>query len=131
MVSGSCLCGAIAYEVVGDIFGIWFCHCSKCRRANGSAFQAAAVVRPDRFRWLQGDDCIAEYRMTSGYRRRFCATCASPVPMLLEGTELVWLPVGGLDGDPGVRPTHHIFVGSKAEWFEIHDALRQFQEHAR
>jgi hypothetical protein len=51
------------------------------------------------------------------------------VPLLVEGTEYAWLPMGALEQDPGVRPLHHIFVGSKAPWFAITDGLPQFAEH--
>jgi hypothetical protein len=130
MVAGECLCGAVRYEIEGSITGAWLCHCSKCRRANGSAFQAGAVAGEGGFRWVRGEDRVSEYRAASGYRRAFCGTCASPVPLRVEGTAYVWLPVGGLEGDPGVRPTHHIFVGSRAPWFQISDGLPQFDEHA-
>ena len=130
MVAGGCLCGAIRYEIEGSVAGIWLCHCSRCRRANGSAFQAGAVAPEAGFRWLCGEDRISVYRAASGYRRAFCGACGSPVPLRVEGTQHVWLPVGGLEGAPGVRTTHHIFVGSKAPWFDIADGLPQFQGHA-
>ena len=131
MVTGECLCGTIGYKIEGEITGVWFCHCSKCRRANGSAFQAGAVCSRKGFRWTRGKEQIAEYGMPSGYRRSFCQTCGSPAPLFVEGTEYVWLPVGALeDEELRVRATHHIFVGSKAPWFEITDGLPQFEEHA-
>lgn len=130
MVTGECLCAAVRYQIEGKVTGVWFCHCSKCRRASGSAFQAGAVCRRSSFRWARGEERIAEYCMPSGYRRAFCRTCASPVPLFVEGTEYVWLPVGALEGDLNVRATHHIFAGSKASWFEITDTLPRFDEHA-
>ena len=131
MVTGTCLCGAVGYQIEGDVTGVWLCHCSKCRRANGSAFQAGAVCSRASFMWTQGEERLAEYRMPSGYRRTFCRTCASPLPLFVEGTEYVWLPAGALEGaDLDLRVTHHIFVGSKASWFEIADGLPQFDEHA-
>jgi hypothetical protein len=30
---------------------------------------------------------------------------------------------------PGIQPTKHIFVGSRASWFEITDDLPQFDEY--
>lgn len=131
MPTGECLCGEVAYRIDGDVTGVWLCHCSKCRRASGSAFQAGGVCARASFRWTRGADRVADYRLPSGYRRAFCATCASPVPQLLEGTDRVWLPAGGLqDAGPALRATHHIFVGSKAPWYEIADGLPQFAEHA-
>ena len=131
MMTGACLCGAVAYEISGAITGPWLCHCSRCRRASGSAFQAGAICARESFRFTRGESGVAHYRTPSGYGRAFCATCGSPVPAFLEGAPLMWLPVGALSGDPGLlRPQHHIFVGSKAPWYEIADALPQFAEHA-
>jgi len=31
--------------------------------------------------------------------------------------------------DPSIRPSEHIYVGSKAPWFEITDELPQFDEY--
>ena len=130
MVAGECLCGAVRYEIDGELSGIWFCHCSKCRRASGSAFQPGVLGARASFRWLGGEDRIEEYRAPSGYRRVFCRTCGSTLPLFPAGTAYVWLPVGAIEGDPGVRPTHHIHVASKASWFEIADDLPQFPERA-
>ena len=125
MLTGGCLCGAIRYQIDGRISFIWFCHCSKCRRVSGSAFQSAAVCKSKRFRWVCGEESIREYRTESGYPARFCPTCGSTVPQAPAGTEYTWIPVGTLDGDPGSRPAHHIWVGSKAPWYEITDDLPQ------
>jgi hypothetical protein len=130
MVSGSCLCRAVKYEIDGRISPIALCHCSKCRKANGSAFHAGALCRQRRFRWLHGEDSIARFRTPSGYETHFCRTCGSPVPVFHPNGEYVGLPAGALDQDPGSRPVHHFFVGSKAVWFEIADGLPQFEEHA-
>ncbi len=130
MLTGGCLCGKVRYEIDGKASGIWFCHCSKCRRSTGSAFVAAAACRETNFRWLCDSRAISEFSTESGYRRRFCATCGSPAPSYVPDRDFVWLPAGSLDGDPGTRPRHHIFVGSKAPWLEITDSLPQFEEHA-
>jgi hypothetical protein len=130
MVTGSCLCGAVRYEIVGRISPIALCHCSKCRKANGSAFHAGALCRKTRFRWTSGEYAVGAYATASGYETRFCRRCGSPVPLLQPESEYAVLPTGALDQDPGSRPVHHIFVGSKAPWFEITDGLPQFAEHA-
>ena len=122
-IPGSCLCGAVRYEVTGRISPIALCHCSKCRKANGSAFHSGALCRKSKFRWLSGEDAIREYRTESGYRVRFCGTCGSPVPMHLEDEEFVVLQMGALDADPGSRPVYHFWVGSKARWFDPNASL--------
>ncbi len=128
MLAGGCLCGDVRYEIDGRISDIWLCHCSKCRKTSGTAFRAGAICRGAKLRWVRGQDSISEYRSASGYRTRFCRQCGSTVPS--AGTEYVWLPVGGLEGELESSPVHHIFVGSKAPWYEIRDALPQFDENA-
>jgi hypothetical protein len=129
MVSGSCLCGAVRYAIDGRISPIALCHCSKCRKSTGSAFHAGALCRKTRFRWLAGEAAIGEYRTPSGYTRRFCRTCGSLVPMFQDDGEYVVLHAGALEQDPGSRPVHHIFVDSKAPWFEITDGVPQSAEY--
>jgi hypothetical protein len=120
----------VRYEIEGKISPIWLCHCSKCRRSTGSAFHSSAICRPEQFRWLAGEEGIREYEDSPGYRTRFCGRCGSPVPSALNDRGVIFLHAGGLDGDVGRKVVHHIFVGSKAPWFEISDALPQFDEHA-
>ena len=129
MITGQCLCGEVKYEIEGKISPIWLCHCGKCRRSSGSAFHSSAVCSPKQFRWVAGSESISEYVDTPGYKTRFCSRCGSPVPAYLEQFDLVFLHAGGLDGDPGRQVAHHIFVGSKAPWFEITDELPKHAEH--
>jgi hypothetical protein len=129
MTTGRCLCGDVQYEIDGAISPIWLCHCSKCRRANGSAFHAGAICKPEQLRWISGEDSIREYEDTPTYKVRFCSRCGSPVPSHLAQYGFVFLHVGGLDGDPGRGIDHHIFVGSKAPWYEIGDEHPRFAEH--
>jgi hypothetical protein len=44
--------------------------------------------------------------------------------------DYVHVGMGSLIDVPTIRPTAHIFVGSKAPWFEITDDLPQFEEYA-
>jgi hypothetical protein len=129
MITGKCLCGDVRYEIDGSISPIWLCHCGKCRRSTGSAFHASAVCQPDQFRWVSGETSIREYEDTPGYKTRFCSRCGSPAPSHLPEYGLVFLHAGALNEDTGRRVVHHIFVGSKAPWFEITDELPQYDEH--
>jgi hypothetical protein len=49
------------------------------------------------------------------------------VSLFHDNPEALGLPMGTLDDDPGIRPTFHVFVGSKAPWFETTDQLPQFE----
>lgn len=129
MITGSCLCRAVRYEIDGRISPIVLCHCSKCRKANGSAFHSGSLCRKTRFRFVGATDTIGAYQTESGYEVRFCRNCGSPVPMHQRDGEFVVLPSGALDQDPGSRPLCHIFVGSKAAWYEIAGELPRYEEH--
>jgi hypothetical protein len=125
-IRGSCLCGVVSYEITGSLGATGHCHCSMCRKSHGAAFVTWASVNPDRFRWTSGVEFVEGYESSPGKERCFCKKCGSPLVITDSGktTEVV---LGTVDGDPGVRPGEHIFVGSKAPWYEIADALPQFE----
>ncbi|MEM9255414.1 MAG: GFA family protein [Pseudomonadota bacterium] len=118
---GGCLCGSVRFAVASFQSGVYKCHCSRCRKAFGGASSAAILVAQDQFQWLRGEETINEYRTDSGFLRRFCPKCGSPLPQFLSDYDLVWMPAGLLDGDPELRLTHHIYTDSKACW-EVLDA---------
>ena len=116
MTVGSCLCGAVAFEV-GDINGgVYKCHCSRCRKAFGGASSAAVLVDSKVFRWLRGEQQIRLYEFESGFRRFFCESCGCVLPQHVESLAMYWVPAGLFDEDPGVALTSHIYVDSKASW---------------
>jgi len=60
------------------------------------------------------------------YNQMFCRDCGSVMPTVNDAFDIVMIPAGALDQDPGIRPAAHIFVESKASWFDITDDLEQF-----
>ncbi len=134
MVTGSCLCGGVAFQIDGRLSPIQYCHATRCRKAIGSAFAPEAAALASRFRWIRGEDLIATYeapllREPPPYRRAFCRVCGSSLPVALEGTDFVVLQAGVLDGEPETRPFRHIFVAQRAPWHTITDDMPQFAEH--
>ena len=100
-----------------------------CRKAHGAAFGSYGAVKADDFRVTSGAELITRYRSSPDVARTFCARCGSTLQFLRESkAEIVYVALGVLDDDLGVRPARHIFVGSKAPWFEITDALPQHAE---
>jgi hypothetical protein len=77
-----------------------------------------------------GQDRVREYKVPEArfFTQSFCADCGSPVPRVDSGRGIAIVPMGSLDDDPGLRPREHIFVGRKAPWHEIADALPQYPE---
>ncbi len=127
MLKGSCLCGGVRYEIHGDLTGALNCHCTICRKAQGSAFRSRARVNACDFTWIAGQDLLTYYESSPGNHRGFCRVCGAPILTKLDDQPDVFgLPLGALDDDPGVKPAFHVFVGSKAPWHEITDSLPQF-----
>lgn len=125
MLRGSCLCGAIAYEVEGELGPIVCCHCSMCRKAQGTAFATNAPVEAARFRVVAGEHLLRAYGSSPGKWRCFCSVCGSPILSRRDGSGMVRLRIGTLDSRIAARPAAHIHVASKAEWFDLHDGLPQ------
>ena len=125
MIRGSCLCGGIRFEAT-QVPMIVFCHCSKCRKAGGGAFDAAATVPSKDLRFDAGEDLIQIFESSPGVRRAFCRVCGSRAPSASRDGSSYFVPAGLLDDDPGVKPALHIFVASKAPWWEIDDDLPKF-----
>ena len=126
-IEGGCLCGKVRYEVTGPLFSVDNCHCSMCRRQHGAAFATYAEFDPGDFKWIAGEDLVKTYEAEAGGGWCFCRECGSS----LAGTEngrITSITLGTVEGDPGVVPELHIFVGSRARWYEITDDLPQFDE---
>lgn len=127
-ISGSCLCSSVKFEIIGPVRGALHCHCGRCRKQHGAAFRSRVRVQTKDLNWLQGEDQIKYYESSPGFHRGFCGNCGSPVVNYVEQAGEYGVPLGVLDDDPEIRPGFHIFVGSKAPWFEITDDLPQHDE---
>jgi len=127
---GSCACGKVAYEFDGPPDRMGYCHCSRCRKARSAAFSTQAFVATGKFRWIKGQDNVTDFKLPESqyFITTFCRDCGSPVAKAFEDFDMVMLPAGSLDQDPGLRPEAHIYVASKASWLDITDDLPQFEE---
>jgi hypothetical protein len=105
------------------------CHCSMCRKHHGTPFATWAAAPLAGFRYTAGEDAVGRYESSPGFRRSFCTICGAVVPDGLEAAGMVISPAGNLEGDPGIEPSMHMFVGSKAPWHEITDDLPQYDEY--
>src|SRR6185295_8013045 len=125
---GSCLCGGVQFEIERAVGPFELCHCSRCRKASGSAFVSGLGVRTADYRLLQGKELIASYdapllEAPPPYRVFFCRRCGSPTPDPEPSGSWFEIPAGLLDDDPALRPDRHIYVDRKAPWYEIRDLL--------
>src|SRR5581483_10529788 len=129
MVTGSCFCGTVRYEVSGPFESMVSCHCSMCRKHHGSAFATYVSVPLERFSWLSGEDKLIKYQSSEHGTRNSCSVCGSTVPMAVPAYSRAFLPAGPLEGDLGLTPQAHIFVGSKAPWYTITDDLPRHEAY--
>jgi hypothetical protein len=128
-LEGGCSCGAVRYRVEDAFLYAWNCHCSRCRAATGSAFKSLAGIERAKLKVTKGADGLLVVGDDALNDTR-CASCGSFLFSVVRQGAYVHVGLGSLIDVPSIRPTAHIFVGSKADWFEISDDLPQFDEYA-
>jgi len=130
MYAGSCLCGAIQFEIKGPISNIVHCHCSQCRKAQGSAFATNGIVTSGDFKLLSGENKLTAYESTPGQIKYFCRICGSPIISKTESKpDQVRIRLGTITSDVIERPMAHIFTTSKANWEDISGDLPQYESY--
>ena len=127
---GSCLCGAVRYQINGPLNDVLNCHCSMCRKLHAAAFRTRAKVAIADWTTTAGAQLITFYESSPGEHKGFCSRCGSSLLTRFDTQpEVLGVPLGTLDTDPGVRASRHVFVASKAPWFSITDDLPQHPEY--
>jgi hypothetical protein len=126
MLRGACLCGAVEYRVRDAFDYALNCHCSQCRRSTGAAFKPLAGIRRSALAIVRGRDGIMTYGGEAAHDAH-CRTCGSLLYSLVRDGAYVHVAMGTLLDEPSIRPSMHIFVGSKAGWHEITDDLPQHE----
>jgi hypothetical protein len=127
MLTGKCQCGAVRYRVADEFLYAANCHCSNCRAATGSAFKAFAGIEREKLELTDGQDRLLVFGEDELNDTR-CALCGSFLFSVVREGAYVHVALGSLVDTPSIRPTEHIYVGSKAPWFEITDDLPQRSE---
>jgi hypothetical protein len=114
---GSCLCGAVAYEVHGPLRNVVACHCTQCRKQTGHYMAATAASRDD-FKLVRSDG-LRWYRSSAAAERGFCDRCGSVLFWSRDGGPDISITAGSIDGPTGVTTEGHIFCGSKGDYYVI------------
>lgn len=127
---GSCLCGAVQYEIDSLDMPIGHCHCHTCRKAHAAAYATTAGVLREHFRWLAGEDRITAYQSSPGKFRHFCSVCGSHLIAERPAEPHVILRVATLDDDPGKRPERRIWLSHEVRWLtdDYRDMPHRFAE---
>lgn len=130
MVTGGCLCGSVRFEISGPIRNIVHCHCSQCRKAQGSAFATNGIVKAADFRLLGGQGTLTGYESSPGQTKYFCRICGSPIMSRTEARPgQVRVRLGTIESELEERPMAHIFASSKANWETICGDLPQYDAY--
>lgn len=130
MYEGGCLCNRVRFQITGPIRNIVQCHCSRCRKAQGSAFATNGIVAADHFQIIAGAEELSAYESSPGQSKFFCRHCGSPI--LSRNTarpDQVRVRLGTIESDIEERPMAHIFVTSKANWEDICGDLPQYESY--
>jgi hypothetical protein len=121
--SGSCLCGAVLFEVNGPLREVIACHCSQCRKTTGH-FLPATAASHEHFRLVKADG-LKWYASSEMAERGFCGTCGSTLFWQGKGRDYVSIAAGSLDGKTGLTIAGHIFCADKGDYYEITDGSYQ------
>jgi len=129
-VKGSCLCGSVTFEIKGPPSAFRYCHCSRCRKASGSAHAANIFVPQSQFAWSASGLPVNHFKVPDAktFAVSFCTRCGSRVPHLIPERNEFLVPAGLLDGDPVARPQNAIFWGSRASWYVEPQEIPRFTE---
>jgi len=129
MHKGSCLCGAVTFEIEGELGRSDACHCDQCRKWTGHYLASVEVARSALT--VHGEDQLRWYESSAKVRRGFCARCGSSLffdPLDTVKHSWTGVSLGALDKPTGVTLGMHIFVAEKGDYYEIADGLPQ-NEH--
>ena len=127
MLTGRCLCDAVLFQVPDEFRYALNCHCSQCRRSTGAAFKPFAGIEAAKLVVTKGLDHLSRYGDSENHDAR-CATCGAFLYSLVANGKYVHVNLGALADAPRLKPTAHIYVGSKAPWYVITDDLPQHSE---
>lgn len=123
MHTGSCLCGAVRFEVSCDLPAPDGCHCSACRKWSGHYFVSTDVPRAAVK--IEGEDKITWYRSSEKARRGFCSVCGSSLfwdPLHRDWTGIA---LGAFERPTDTKIAVHIFVADKGDYYDIADGVPQ------
>ena len=132
ILRGSCLCGAVTYEVAGEPKLFYHCHCSRCRKATGTGHASNMFIQPAVLRWLSGAENVRAFKVPQAQRftNSFCLTCGGRVPRQPKDSDIVLIPAGSLDDAAPITPQGRIFFESRASWSCSDQELPTFPEYA-
>lgn len=127
-MKGNCLCGSVEFEIDGNEFNIYQCHCSLCKKQSGSTSNSSTIVAKENLRFIKGKDFISSWVKDTGFRSDFCSRCGSPVPNPLRNLDLYWVPVGLLPVSVKATVIAHLCISTISSWHLLEPGVAKFQD---
>lgn len=131
-LAGSCLCGAVRFEVEGEFLRVSHCHCTNCKKISGGTGTVSGRCKTDQIRVLEGKDLLRAYGPEEGSSKTFCSACGSN---LFGGgwpdSEVTSVRLSAIDSPFERGPDSHIYVRSVAPWETLpDDGAERFEARA-
>ena len=122
---GSCICGEVVFEVDGPFDHFLSCHCSRCRKATGTAHSCEVIVKASAVRWLRGEGSVTRFDLPQArsFATAFCKHCGSPMPHLTRSGREAIIHAGAFDAPLGAAPYRHVHWASRANWYRHGEEL--------
>lgn len=126
---GSCLCGAVQFEIEGGFESFFLCHCKFCQKDTGSAHAANLFSTTAKLKWVSGQENVKSFTLPeTRHMKSFCHACGSAVPSEQMSGQLLVVPAGSLDSHFAMAPTAHIFCSSSAGWDILLETVKRFEK---
>ncbi len=129
MHKGSCLCGAVRFDVEGDLPGPDACHCHMCRKHSGHVFASTDV--PKASLRIRGEDKLTWFQSSEKARRGFCSVCGSSLFWDPLHRDWIGIAMGAFEAPTDTSLAMHIFTADKGDYYEISDGVPQFEAAPR
>ncbi len=130
-LQGSCLCGAVKYQVSGIPQRFYHCHCLRCRKSSGTGHATNLMMSDARLVFETGESLLRQFKVPEAKRftRQFCSNCGGSVARFVPEINAIVIPAGSLDSPVPIMPQARIFWGSRADWSCDGDSLPRFSEY--
>ena len=128
-VSGSCQCGRVTYALHEPPIAIAACHCKQCQKLSTSAFSITAMVRSSAIEFSgEMKEWTRVAQSGSKSSARFCPTCGNHIfHFNPDDPTKVMLKPSGLADTSLIKPTVHVWISEKQDWYSIPEGVLAFE----
>ena len=122
--TGGCLCGAVRYEVTGELRRVVYCHCEQCRKTSGHFVAATSCPTPNLT--ITEDAGLKWYRSSDTAERGFCERCGASLFWKPDHNKYMAIMAGAIDAPTGLTAREHIYTANASDYYALDDGLPQF-----